>query len=272
MMQTVQIDLDVSLDPTLGCGQAHRWKKLNDTWNGVLGNRVVDLIENDDGFTARGCDDRSLLLNYFRSDDDLDSIVAEISARDEQVASLSSLCPGMRILKQEPWECLATYVLATNVNVKRISKMVESVCDTFGKDLGRRRAFPTPKQILDRCDEISICRLGYRESRFIELAEKVDDGSIDLMSISKLDYNECVHELMRINGVGPKVADCVALFGFGHLEAFPVDARISRYLREMYGVEGSYSKMSGFGRDRFGRYAGYAQEFLYHSSIITGSD
>jgi N-glycosylase/DNA lyase len=264
----VHIELDVSLDPTLGCGQAHRWRKTEEGWNGVLGDNIIDLRQTSHGFDAEGCSDKDLLLNYFRSGDDLTEIIREISDADPYVASLSSSCPGMRILKQEPWECLATYVLATNVNVKRIAKMVESVCDTFGKDLGERRAFPTPKQILDKQQEIACCRLGYREGRFIELAEKAEAGTIDLISIGKMDYYECIESLMEINGVGPKVADCVALFGFGHLEAFPVDARISKCLEEMYGVTGSYKIMSEFGRKKFGRYAGYAQEFLYHSPFI----
>jgi len=267
---SVQIELDVSLDPTLGCGQAHRWRKNGSTWNGVIGPDVIDLTENAGGFKAEGCSDKDILLDYFRSGDDLPRIIKEISLADPYVASLSSSCPGMRILKQEPWECLATYVLATNVNVKRIAKMVESVCDTFGSDLGERRAFPTPKQILDKQEEIPLCRLGYREGRFIELAENVDNGAIDLEAIEEQDYADCIDSLMDINGVGPKVADCVALFGFGHLEAFPVDARISKCLNEMYCVFGNYRTMAEFGRKKFGRYAGYAQEFLYHSSVITG--
>ena len=266
----MQIELDVSLDPTLGCGQAHRWRKAGGSWNGVIGNCIVDLTENAGGFEAKGCSGREELLNYFRSTDDLPQIIGEISDADPYVASLSSSCPGMRILKQEPWECLATYVLATNVNVKRIAKMVESVCDTFGRDLGERRAFPSPKQILDKRDEICICRLGFREERFIELAESVENGTIDPEAIGEMDYAECVSTLMTINGVGPKVADCVALFGYGHLEAFPVDARISKCLNDMYGVSGSYKVMAEFGRKKFGRYAGYAQEFLYHSASITG--
>ena len=266
----MHIELGVSLDPTLGCGQAHRWRKTRDVWNGVIGNEVIDLTENTNGFDAEGCSDKRILLSYFRSCDDLQQIIREISNADSYVASLSSSCPGMRILKQEPWECLATYVLATNVNVKRIAKMVESVCDTFGKDLGNRRAFPTPRQILDKQEDIPICRLGYREGRFIELAEKAENGAIDLGAIEELDYAGCIGSLMEINGVGPKVADCVALFGFGHLEAFPVDARISKTLNEMYGVDGNYKVMAEFGRKKFGRYAGYAQEFLYHRSVIAG--
>ena len=91
---------------------------------------------------------------------------------------------------------------------------------------------------------------------------------MDPAAIGELDYEGCVGELMGIKGVGPKVADCVAIFGYGHLEAFPVDVRIQKVVEEMYGVSGPYAKVSAFGRERFGRYAGYAQEFLYHSKFI----
>ena len=264
----MRLKLDVSLDPTLGCGQAHRWRRKGDSWEGVLGRDVVTLTQTEDGFESEGCESRGRLLEYFRSEDDLDAIIAEISSRDAYVASLSSRCPGLRILRQDRWECLATYLLATNANVSRISKMVESVCDTFGDDLGGRHAFPEPRQILDGCDRIGGCRLGFREQRFIELADRVENGDIDPDGIAELDYQGCVRELMGIKGVGPKVADCVALFAYGHLEAFPVDVRISKEMERMYGVTGSYAKVSAYGREKFGRYAGYAQEFLYHSPFI----
>jgi len=264
----VQIRLDVSLDPTLGCGQAHRWRRSEDKWNGVIGDKIVTLAQSEQGFECEGCEDRKLILSYFRSDDDLDHIISEISRADPYVAKLARSCPGMRILKQNEWECLATYVLATNVNVKRIAKMTESVCDQFGKDLGERRAFPTPKEILDGRERIGECKLGFREKRFVELAERTENGEIDLDAISEMDYEECVKELMTINGVGPKVADCVALFGFGHMEAFPIDARISKCLEDIYNRTGNYRELSAFGRNLFGAYAGYAQEFLYHSNNI----
>ncbi len=264
----MEIVLDVALDPTLGCGQAHRWRKLEDgRWQGVVKDSVTTLTQTENGFEYEGSNE-SDLLEYFRSQDDLAHIISEMSKLDPVVADLSSRCPGLRILKQPEWECLATYVLATNVNVKRIAKMVESVCDHFGTDLGERRAFPTPKQILDGKECICECRLGFREPRFIQLAEGVEDGSIDIGSMKSMDYPELVGALQKINGVGPKVADCVALFGFGKMEAFPVDVRIQKCVERMYGVTGSYRTVSAFGQDRFGPYAGYAQEFLYHSDFI----
>ncbi len=266
----MRLELDVALDPTLGCGQAHRWRKDGEVWEGVLGNEIVRMRQTEYGAEVTGCTDMDGLMTYFRSEDDLEAIIKEISERDPYVASLSTNCPGLRILKKDGWECMATYLLATNANVARIGKMVESVCDLFGKDLGGRHAFPTPGEILDGADRISECRLGFREKRFIELAEHVENGDVNPIAIGELDYRGCIEELQGINGIGPKVADCVAIFGYGHLEAFPVDVRISQVMESMYGVKGSYKVVSEYGMEKFGRYAGYAQEFLYHSKFIEG--
>lgn len=259
--------MDVALDPTLGCGQAHRWKREDGIWKGVVKGNVIELTQTENGFEFKGCD-KDLILDYFRHEDDLPSIMNEISEKDEFVADLALRCPGMRILRQDPWECTATYILATNANVKRIGNMVESVCSTFGTDMGEAYSFPSPEQILDRSDCIGECRLGYRAERFIGFAGMIDEGEFDLNALKELDYGECVTELKKIPGVGPKVADCVALFAFDHLESFPVDARISRIMKDVYGIEGNNDKIAETGRKMFGRYAGYAQELLYHSDVI----
>jgi len=266
----MRLDVKVSLDPTLGCGQAHRWMKKGNKWEGVLGTRIVTLEEKDGRVICEGTSDKRMMLDYLRSGDDIDKIYADIS-KDPYVRTLAERCPGLRILKQDPWECIATYLLATNANVKRIGAMVDNVCRTFGKDLGGRYSFPSAEDILAHCDMIKECRLGYREKRFIELAAKVADREIVPDDISKMDYRECFDSLKEMNGIGDKVADCVSLFAFGHLNAFPIDARIERVLNESYGAFGNYRKLSAFASERFGRYAGYAQELLYHSGIILGS-
>lgn len=264
----MRIELDVSLDPTLGCGQAHRWMKKGDIWEGVLGKEIISLKQTEDGFECSGTDDRTMILDYFRADDDLNEIYADCSKNDPYVASLAERCPGLRLLRQDPWECMATYLLATNANVKRIGCMVENVCREFGKDLGGRYSFPTPEEIIEGESRISNCRLGYRDERFVELAHRVADGDIDPYELRKMDYQGCVNMLLSIKGIGPKVADCIALFSMDHLEAFPIDARIGRMMKERYGQDGNYRDISDYARRRFGRYAGYAQELLYHSGFI----
>ncbi len=265
---SMELRLDISLDHTLGCGQAHRWRKLNSgQWQGIIKNRLVAMTQTDEGLTFEGSSIGDV-KEYLRYDDDLDSVYSDLSEKDPYIADLAARCPGLRILKQPEWECLATYVLATNANVKRISKMVESVCDLFGTDIGGRSSFPTPKQILDRKELLPQCKLGFREGRFLRLAECTESGEIDVNAMCQMDYDTLVRELQTIDGVGPKVADCVALFGFGKLEAFPVDVRIQHAVENRYGVSGPYRTVSEFGRSRFGRYAGYAQELLYHADFI----
>lgn len=260
--------MDVFLDPTLGCGQAHRWIKKDGSWEGVIDNKVVTLTQTEDGFECSGTSNLKMILDYFCADDDINVIYEDISKRDPYVASIIRRCHGMRILKQEPWECIATYLLATNANVKRIKTMVESICKEFGKSLGRRYSFPTPEEIINKEDKICNCKLGYRNSRFIELAHIIHDGDLDPYAIAEMSYDECIKTLLTINGVGPKVADCIALFAYRHLSAFPIDARIKKILDDVYGQRGNYSKLSIFGKEKFGRYAGYAQEFLYHVNFI----
>lgn len=259
--------MQVDLDSTLGCFQAHRWKKEEDTWKGTVKDKTIELTQTDEGFEFEGCSE-DFILDYFRHEDDLPSIMKEISDKSEFVAELAHKCPGMRILRQDPWECTATYILATNANVKRIGNMVESVCRTFGTDLGDGYSFPTPDQILDKAECIGDCKLGYRAERLVGFAEMVDEGVFDLDKPKNLDYEECVAELKRIPGVGPKVSDCVALFAYDKLESFPVDVRISKIMKSVYGIEGNNQKIADEGRKMFGRYAGYAQELLYHSENI----
>lgn len=269
--ERMRFSTDISLDPTLGCGQAHRWRRSDDgKWSGVIGDAEVVLEQTEDGFECRGDVSRRAVEEYFRMGDDLPAIMDSISRRDPNVASLADACPGLRILKQPEWECLATYILATNVNVKRIAKMVEQVCNIAGRDLGNRHAFPTPKEVLDARSRICECRLGFREARFIRLCEDAEAGTVDVGMMRGMDYTELTETLRGIYGVGPKVADCVALFGFGHLCAFPVDVRISKVMLARYGIGGSYDRISSYGRELFGEYAGYAQELLYHSGEIEG--
>jgi N-glycosylase/DNA lyase len=126
----MRIVMDVDLDSTLGCGQAHRWHNVDGSWEGVLGDSVITLTQTSDGFECEGTEDRGLILDYFRHDDDLDSIYEECARSDEFVSSLIDRCKGLRILRQPHYECIATYILATNANVKRIGAMVEGVCRT----------------------------------------------------------------------------------------------------------------------------------------------
>jgi N-glycosylase/DNA lyase len=255
----------IDLDSTLGCGQVFRWRKDGDTWKGVLYGTEARLCQKGASILVEGGIEESAVKRYFRSEDDLERIRSEIS-KDEVMTSMVSRYPGLRIIRQDPWECAASYVLATNANIPRIQKMIENVCRTFGDRLpGGSYAFPRPEQISQGKEAAKACGLGFRCDRFVEFAKMVDRGDVDLESLKKVGYDECVKELKSYPGIGDKVADCVAVFSLEHMDAFPVDVRIKKAMEELYGVRGTYRRVNQFGRDYFGRYAGYAQEYIYYS-------
>lgn len=249
---------------TLDSGQVFRWTSSSGWWEGVVGDRSIRLRQEGDELITRGDADEGFLRQYFRLDDDLETIYDEVS-RDECIASVIDRFRGMRLIRQDVWECSASYLLASYANVPRIKMMIESVCRTHGARLRNgRHAFPTPEELAEGGD-IASCRLGYRADWLRCYARSVRDGEFDLERLRALDYESAVRYLKTVRGIGDKVADCIALFSLDHLQACPVDVRIARAMRERYGVEGSYRKVSEHARRHFGRYAGYAQEYLYIS-------
>jgi N-glycosylase/DNA lyase len=257
----MRLALEIDVEHTLTCGQAFRWRRQGDQWLGIVEGRAVRLRQLEDGVEAQGWE-REALLRYLRADDDLDSIYAEIG-RDPLVAACVDRLHGLRLLRQRPWECAASFILATNANIPRITKMVETVCRTFGERVeDDLYSFPSPRQILDRQEEAKVCGLGYRCGRFVEFAKLAEEGGLE--GLEDLPYEECVRRLVDMPGIGNKVADCVALFSLDHLQAFPIDVRIEGILLREYGMRGTYKKLSAAARERFGPYAGYAQEYLYH--------
>jgi N-glycosylase/DNA lyase len=252
------------LEYTLDSGQVFRWSRTSEWWSGVVGGRSLRLRQEGDRLIADGDWDEGFLRRYFRLDDDLEAIYEDI-ARDECIAAVIDRFRGMRLVRQDPWECSASYLLASYANVPRIKMMIESVCRTHGTRLADGRyAFPTPPQLAEGGD-LAVCRLGYRADWLRCYARSVRDGEFDLGRLRTLDYENAVRYLKTVKGIGDKVADCIALFSLDHLQACPVDVRIARAMRERYGVSGSYKKVSEHARRHFGRYAGYAQEYLYIS-------
>jgi N-glycosylase/DNA lyase len=204
--------------------------------------------------------------SYFRTDDDLEEIGRHLD-RDTEVRRLRKGFPGLRLLRQEPWECSASFLLATNANVPRIKKMIESVCTSFGHAISQGVfSFPTPAEIVRKEEAAKKCGLGYRCDRFLEFARQAALGNLEFESWKSRPYENCLEELKRFDGIGDKVADCIALFCLDHLDAFPIDVHIGRIVEERYGVNGSYKKVGQWAREHFGEYAGYAQEYLFVSA------
>lgn len=255
----------MDLEHTLTCGQAFRWRRRGEGWEGVVCGKMVRLWQRGRRVDVESELGHGALERYFRADDDHEAILRSIS-KDEYVAGLVRRFRGLRLLRQDPWECSASYILATFSNIPRIRGMIERICALYGDEVEPGvRAFPRPGDILSDEGAARTCGLGFRCGRFLEYARRVDGGEVDFESLRAMGYEGAHRRLVALEGIGDKVADCVAVFSLDHLEAFPVDVRIGRVLRERYGMTGGYARLSRQARERFGPYGGYAQEFIYYA-------
>ncbi|MBU7015423.1 MAG: DNA-3-methyladenine glycosylase 2 family protein [Theionarchaea archaeon] len=258
-MHTVHLSQPLNLHHTLNSGQVFRWQNLNGTWEGIVRGEFIRLFENEG--THCTCDE-NFLTWYFRLDDDLDLIISAID-KDRHMHKAITALYGLRLIRQDPWECLISFICSSFNNVPRIRQIVETLCRTFGRPLPSHRGyeFPSPEALADApLDVLRTCGLGYRDVYVQKTAQAVADG-FALHDLRTMPYQEAKKALLQLPGVGQKVADCVLLFSLDNLEAFPCDTHIKACITQLY----SPSVDAGtFGRQYFGPYAGYANHYLFH--------
>jgi len=279
-MLSLAPDQPFSLDLTLSCGQVFRWDRQPDGWwYGVVGSRVIKIRQDLTSLTFDGAP-ASFIRHYFSLDTDLDRITASFD-RDPFIHNAIVRCRGLRIVRQPAWECLISYICATNSNIPMIRRRISHIAQTYGKPLEFEErtyfAFPGPASLAATCTSaLSDCKLGYRSPYVLETACDIADEKGWNDSIASLPYEQARSALMKLRGVGPKAADCILLFAFQKYEAFPVDVWIRRIMREHYiKTLGSDSSLTGreydtirrFARKHFGEFCGYAQEYLFASRL-----
>ena len=273
-----------NLDVTLCCGQVFRWAKKGDWWYGVVADKAFKVRQANSELEFANVDEK-FVTHYFGLEDDLQRIRKSI-CRDEHVKKAFQAFWGLRIVRQDPWECLVSYICATYKSIAAIRQMLLQLSKRFGK-----------RVVLDGCDfytfpaaenlakatvsSLAMCGLGYRAKYVLETSKRVCEGRFDLESLRGIPYQQAKKALMGFLGVGAKVADCVLLFSLGRFDAFPVDVWVKRALLNHYAKHfpaefiqkiggnrsfsnSEYERLNAFGRSYFGEYAGYAQEYLYH--------
>jgi len=264
---------DFDLDSTLDCGQVFRWRHGGEWWTGVVRGHIVQARQDGSDLVVNSGLDRDSIIRYFRLDDNMAGIYSRINT-DPVMDDLIHCFRGLRLIRQEPWECLISYMASSCKSIPNIKDSISNLCRQYGDDLGRDFSFPTAKA-LARTSESRLreTKLGFRSVNILEVAIKVDSGELDLGAPFELEYREARELLMGMRGIGPKIADCVLLFGYDKMEAFPVDTHILSVMEEHYGafLKGAKSKrgeaISEFARSYFGQYAGYAQQYLFNSRI-----
>jgi len=266
---TLSADQPFNLDKTLSCGQVFRWAETGEWWSGIVGDRVIRIHQDGDLLTWEGADD-SFIRNYFSLDLDLPAVLSGID-RDPVIHQAIEECRGLRIIRQPPWECLVSYIIATFTNIPSIKRRITLLCREFGNEIScggeTGYSFPTQEALAsaEEC-QVRACSLGYRAPFLCHVAQAVETNPGWADTVRNLPYEEARTELMHYRGVGRKVADCVLLFGFGRLEAVPVDVWIERIIRQHYlkpGEKAGYENIRRYAQGYFGPFAGYAQEYLF---------
>ncbi len=283
MTRQLIIDQLFDLDAILEGAQDFRWRPWKDNWHsGVLGGNLIHIRQIDHGVEYRPDSDLDALLrSYFRLDDNIDSIHADISCRDDNVARLLTKHPHLRILRQpDPWECVVAYICSARSRISKIITNVEAISKALGRpvelDGEMRHTFPTPEMVLnDDVGRLKELNLGLdRHSKVIAAAERMRDGKLDLCYLARpqVCYAEAKRRLMGCYGIGDKVADCIALFALDKLEAFPVDVWVERAMARYFPCQRQPTgdELVMWAQDRFGKYAGYANQLLFHEQRTNG--
>lgn len=303
---------DYTLTATLDSGQAFRWQPQEDGWwQGVVAGRWVRMrqvaggIEAETlavsgeeippkhtsvlttserfapaipGFPAQpegwttNTQDWRWLTHYLQTDVVLSDILATFPD-DPHLRAAVAACRGLRLLRQDPWECLASFILSATKQIVQIRQIVARLCARYGEPVavpaGQAPAFAFPApQVLARVSEAELrgCQMGFRAPYLRAAARMVAGGELDLAAVAQLPEEAARRELLRVPGVGPKIANCVLLFAYGFPRAFPVDVWVRRALREAYFPHRAPGKRrwEKFLATYFGPHAGYAQQYLFH--------
>lgn len=250
----------LSVPLSLDCGQAFRWsEKSEGVWHGVACGKAVDILQNDDTLIIRGtfeADDENRWAEYFDLNRDYGKICERLKA-DSYLKTAIEAYPGIRILKQEPWEALCSFIISQNNNIPRIKGIIERLCAHFGEDLGNGDfSFPSAEKLaVLTVEDLAPLRSGFRAKYIIDAAQKVANGEVDLKKLHTCNLDEAREELIKIKGVGAKVAECALLYGCGRVDAFPVDVWVRRIMSELY-PEGLPECTQGV--------EGIAQQYLFH--------
>jgi len=265
---------DYDLAATLGCGQAFRWRPVGTTWEGVICGRWVRLRAEDASLRAEAAAptaEWTWLTDHLRLDEDLGAILASFPDDPPLRAAVQS-CRGLRLLRQEPWECLASFILSSTKQIVQIQECVRLLCARFGEPIpaaggDATYSFPTAERLAAASEaELRACKLGFRAKYLRGTAQRIAGGQLDLTSVATQPTAEAREALMECPGVGRKIADCALLFGWGRQDAFPVDVWVLRALRELYFPRRrpKPARLLKFTETYFGPNAGYAQQYLFH--------
>jgi len=264
-----------SLAHTLDSGQSFRWRCQDESWVGVIHQKWVQLTTNKNGIIAEAAEpvsDWQWLAYYLQVDCDL-AAITEHFPQDEPMRAAMAACHGLRLLKQDPWECLASFILSSTKQIVQIRQIIALLCERYGEPVqsppgeAATYAFPSASALAAATESgLRDCKMGFRAPYLLATARFVAEGRFKPEDLRLLPVEAARAKLMELPGVGRKIADCVLLFAYGFQSAFPVDVWVLKALRQLYFPRRTVKmkKLHEFAASHFGPWGGYAQQYLFH--------
>jgi N-glycosylase/DNA lyase len=272
---------DYDLAATLTSGQAFRWQQQNRWWTGVIGDRWVRLHSDPGSITAETAApvaDWHWLTAYLQLDLNLAEVLRSFPD-DAPMRAAVAACRGLRLLRQHPWECLASFILSSTKQIVQIRQITNLLCERYGEPLAVTPgwpgafAFPCSARLARATEaELRACKMGFRAPYLRQTAGLIASDQFDLERLYQLPVDVARGELMKLPGVGRKIADCVLLFAYGFQSAFPVDVWVMKALRQLYFPRRRVTlrRLHHFAATHFGSSAGYAQQYLFQYMRMSG--
>lgn len=262
------------------CGQCFRWNLEEDgSYTGVVGENVLSVKKLQNDIIIKGlCKDNieDVCAKYFDLNTEYEKINKALSKIDDNLKTSIEYGKGIRILYQDVWEALISFIISANNNIPRIKGIIERLSKKYGKEIKWNNksyyTFPTPEDLSKATvKDLRLLGLGFRDIRVYETTKMVKENQIDLYNLEKIkDINELRDQLLKFSGVGPKVADCIMLFSMKKFEVFPIDVWVKRVMTELYfDIDKEKSNLSNkriieFAANKFGNLAGIAQQYLFY--------
>ncbi len=265
--------IHINIRETINSGQIFLWENYGNEWFVLDGDDIIMGKQTPFGVLTFS----KMTKKFFREDDNYEKILKNIT-KDKIVKNAVKQYPGLRVTRQDPFQCCISFIVSSNSNIPNIRMRLQKLCRKFGTKVRFEKRefflFPRPKRLAKATlQDLQECKLGYRSKYVLDASRAIASGEIDFDELKKADYREGKELLLKLPGIGDKVADCVMLFSLEKLEAFPLDTWIVKILQKYYSdnfcmdkktiSKKRYENIHRDVLDHFGKYAGYSQQFLY---------